>query len=153
MAATVKFKRPPKRRTISQVAADRRVAPKAKAGPAGPTELPRLPRMKARPKRARPERPTERMKKKDTAGKDLRGEALSAVAQAALAMPSKSRTGKVIKGALTGAAIGGQLGLAFEKWGGSRKAKKAKGGGRAKLSQEAVSKPHAKPSKKREETV
>jgi len=90
-------------------------------------------------------------KKKDTAGKDLRGEALATVAQAALAMPGKSRAGKILKGAVAGAAIGGQFGLAFEKWRGSKK------GGRAKLSQEAVSKPHAKTkpkkTKKKEESV
>ena len=152
MPAVVKFKRPPKRRTISQAAADRRVAPKA--GPVGPAELPKLPRMKGRPKKARPQRPTERMSK-EKGEKDHRGEALSLVAQAALAMPGKSKTGKILKGAVSGAAIGGQLGLAVEKYRASRKAAKPRGSGRAKLSQEAVSKPHAKPTKKpkKEETV
>lgn len=159
MPATVKFKRPPKRRTISQVAADRKTTP---SGPAKPTELPRLPRMKARPKRPRPQRPTERMDKREkpSAEEDFRAEALSAVAQAALAMPSSSKAGKILKGAVAGAAIGGQLGLAVEKYRASRKAGKAgkpkKGGkgGRAKLSQDAVSRPHAKPTKtKKEESV
>lgn len=162
MAAIVKYKRPPKPRTISQVATATTPQPKSKSAETSPTKTGQVPRLKARPKRKKPKRPTEKMKGETTKKKDPRQEALSLVAEAALLVPETSTAASAVKGALAGAAIGGKLGLAIEKYRegkGGKKAKPAKKsqgkGKKAKLSQEAVSKPHAKPTKpkKKEESV